>query len=170
MFDLHAAFWFAAFSPVYPKSVVDEWLEVYKQSREAGLLVLINFIVQCCGCKGQRSNRRPGDGCWWVGGVKVEKIILPFSAQVIIWTIDPGGVIYLCMFWNERGLKMSTVLNEGFFVNWFECEPSVFFSPGVVSREMLDSMQNAEIISKLTREFNEVWRHHCSLIVKICYN
>ncbi|KAM6952951.1 cohesin subunit SA-2 [Lycodopsis pacificus] len=58
-------------------TVVDEWLDSYKQSREAGLLVLINFIVQSCGCK------------------------------------------------------------------------------GVVSREMLDSMQNAEIIGTLTTEFNE---------------
>ncbi|XP_041847127.1 cohesin subunit SA-1 isoform X2 [Melanotaenia boesemani] len=58
-------------------TVVDEWLDSYKQSREAGLLVLINFIVQCCGCK------------------------------------------------------------------------------GVVSKKMLDSMQNAEIISTLTKEFNE---------------
>ncbi|XP_068596763.1 cohesin subunit SA-1-like [Brachionichthys hirsutus] len=33
-------------------AVVDEWLDVYKQSREAGLLVLINFIVVSCGCKG----------------------------------------------------------------------------------------------------------------------
>uniref|UniRef100_UPI0037E9BAFF cohesin subunit SA-1-like n=1 Tax=Semicossyphus pulcher TaxID=241346 RepID=UPI0037E9BAFF len=58
-------------------TVVDEWLDSYKQSREAGLLVLINFIVRSCGCK------------------------------------------------------------------------------GVVSREMLDSMQNAEIIGTLTKEFNE---------------
>ncbi|XP_049898198.1 cohesin subunit SA-2 isoform X2 [Epinephelus moara] len=58
-------------------TVVDEWLDSYKRSREAGLLVLINFIVQSCGCK------------------------------------------------------------------------------GVVSREMLNSMQNAEIISTLTKEFNE---------------
>nr|XP_040031243.1 cohesin subunit SA-1 isoform X1 [Gasterosteus aculeatus aculeatus]XP_040031244.1 cohesin subunit SA-1 isoform X1 [Gasterosteus aculeatus aculeatus] len=58
-------------------TVVDEWLDSYKQSREAGLLVLINFLVRSCGCK------------------------------------------------------------------------------GVVSREMLDSMQNAEIIGKLTKEFNE---------------
>ncbi|XP_032383518.1 cohesin subunit SA-2 isoform X1 [Etheostoma spectabile] len=58
-------------------TVVDEWLDNYKQSREEGLLVLINFIVQSCGCK------------------------------------------------------------------------------GVVSREMLDNMQNAEIISTLTKEFNE---------------
>ncbi|XP_053735252.1 cohesin subunit SA-1 isoform X2 [Synchiropus splendidus] len=33
-------------------TVVDEWLDIYKQSREDGLLVLINFIVQSCGCKG----------------------------------------------------------------------------------------------------------------------
>ncbi|KAJ8337818.1 hypothetical protein SKAU_G00367840 [Synaphobranchus kaupii] len=58
-------------------TVVDEWLDSYKQEKEAGLLELINFIVQCCGCK------------------------------------------------------------------------------GVVSREMFDSMQNAEIISILTKEFNE---------------
>ncbi|XP_041652997.1 cohesin subunit SA-1 [Cheilinus undulatus] len=58
-------------------TVVDEWLDSYKQSREAGLLVLINFIVRSCGCK------------------------------------------------------------------------------GVVSREMFDSMQNADIIRTLTKEFNE---------------
>ncbi|XP_029020593.1 cohesin subunit SA-1 isoform X1 [Betta splendens] len=58
-------------------TIVDEWLESYKRSREVGLLVLINFIVQSCGCK------------------------------------------------------------------------------GVVSREMIDSMQNADIIGTLTKEFNE---------------
>ncbi|KAJ8014700.1 hypothetical protein DPEC_G00018370 [Dallia pectoralis] len=58
-------------------AVVDEWLDSYKQDREAGILELINFVIQCCGCK------------------------------------------------------------------------------GVVSREMFDSMQNAEIISTLTKEFNE---------------
>uniref|UniRef100_A0A3Q3JZM3 STAG domain-containing protein n=1 Tax=Monopterus albus TaxID=43700 RepID=A0A3Q3JZM3_MONAL len=63
--------------PFIVKSVVDEWLDSYKRNREAGLLVLINFIVQSCGCK------------------------------------------------------------------------------GVVSQEMFDSMQNFEIISTLTKEFNE---------------
>lgn len=58
-------------------TVVDEWLDSYKRSREAGLLVLVNFIVQSCGCK------------------------------------------------------------------------------GVVSREMYDSMETADIISALTRNFNE---------------
>ncbi|CAL1612852.1 unnamed protein product [Knipowitschia caucasica] len=33
-------------------TVVDEWLDTYKQSRELGLLVLVNFLVQSCGCKG----------------------------------------------------------------------------------------------------------------------
>ncbi|XP_026186093.1 cohesin subunit SA-2 [Mastacembelus armatus] len=58
-------------------TVVDEWLDSYKQSQKTGLLVLINFIVHSCGCK------------------------------------------------------------------------------GVVSWEMMDDMQNAEIISTLTKEFNE---------------
>ncbi|XP_039871879.1 cohesin subunit SA-1 isoform X5 [Simochromis diagramma] len=62
---------------VSKQTVVDEWLDSYKRSQEAGLLVLINFIVQSCGCK------------------------------------------------------------------------------GVVTRKMFDSMQNAEIISTLTKEFNE---------------
>ncbi|XP_067879961.1 cohesin subunit SA-1-like isoform X2 [Heterodontus francisci] len=34
------------------QTLVDEWLEVYKLDREAGLLELLNFIIHCCGCKG----------------------------------------------------------------------------------------------------------------------
>ncbi|XP_073778483.1 cohesin subunit SA-3 isoform X2 [Danio rerio] len=58
-------------------TVIDDWLEEYQRDKEAGLLELINFVVQCSGCK------------------------------------------------------------------------------GVVSREMLSSLQNADIISHLTKEFNE---------------
>ncbi|XP_060757256.1 cohesin subunit SA-1 [Neoarius graeffei] len=58
-------------------TVVDDWLDVYKQDREEGLLELINFVVECSGCK------------------------------------------------------------------------------GFVTREMFDVMQNADIISHLTKEFNE---------------
>lgn len=46
--------------PVTLQTVVDEWLDSYKQDQEAGLLVLVNFIVQSCGCKGQGS--RDGEG------------------------------------------------------------------------------------------------------------
>ncbi|KAB5554165.1 hypothetical protein PHYPO_G00047050 [Pangasianodon hypophthalmus] len=58
-------------------TVVDDWLDDYKQNREEGFLELINFVVECCGCK------------------------------------------------------------------------------GIVTREMFDVMQNADIISHLTKEFNE---------------
>lgn len=35
------------------QTVVDDWLDVYKQDQAEGLLELINFIVECCGCKGK---------------------------------------------------------------------------------------------------------------------
>ncbi|XP_029436046.1 cohesin subunit SA-3 [Rhinatrema bivittatum] len=34
------------------QSLVDDWLESYKLDREEGLLELINFFLQSCGCKG----------------------------------------------------------------------------------------------------------------------
>ncbi|XP_043928399.1 cohesin subunit SA-2-like isoform X2 [Protopterus annectens] len=34
------------------QSVVDDWLEVYKQDRDAALLDLISFFIQCSGCQG----------------------------------------------------------------------------------------------------------------------
>ncbi|XP_060029377.1 cohesin subunit SA-3 [Erinaceus europaeus] len=34
------------------QSLVDEWLDSYKQDQDAGFLELINFFVQSCGCKG----------------------------------------------------------------------------------------------------------------------
>ncbi|ROL53580.1 Cohesin subunit SA-1 [Anabarilius grahami] len=92
-------------------TVIDDWLDEYRRDREAGLLELINFVVQCSGCK------------------------------------------------------------------------------GVVTREMLSSLQNADIISHLTKEFNEdsvsyplvspgsQWRHFregvcefVSLLVRGCRN
>uniref|UniRef100_A0A3P8UYB4 Cohesin subunit SA-1-like n=1 Tax=Cynoglossus semilaevis TaxID=244447 RepID=A0A3P8UYB4_CYNSE len=33
------------------QSVVDEWIESYKQDRDLALLDLINFFIQCSGCK-----------------------------------------------------------------------------------------------------------------------
>ncbi|XP_042626437.1 cohesin subunit SA-1 isoform X5 [Cyprinus carpio] len=33
-------------------TVIDDWLEEYRRDREAGILELINFVVQCSGCKG----------------------------------------------------------------------------------------------------------------------
>lgn len=38
-----------------PQSVVDEWIESYKQDRDLALLDLINFFIQCSGCKGETS-------------------------------------------------------------------------------------------------------------------
>ncbi|XP_068572420.1 cohesin subunit SA-2a isoform X2 [Cebidichthys violaceus] len=34
------------------QSVVDDWIEAYKQDRDHALLDLINFFIQCSGCKG----------------------------------------------------------------------------------------------------------------------
>ena len=35
------------------QSVVDEWIESYKQDRDLALLDLINFFIQFSGCKGE---------------------------------------------------------------------------------------------------------------------
>lgn len=69
LFELCAALSLVVLSPLNPKTVVDEWLCSYKQGREAGMLVLINFIVQSCGCKGQRLRWRPEDESWRIGWV-----------------------------------------------------------------------------------------------------
>ena len=35
--------------------VVDEWIDEYKKDREKAIVELIQFFVQCCGCKGKLS-------------------------------------------------------------------------------------------------------------------
>lgn len=82
--------------------MIDDWLDEYRRDREAGLLELINFVVQCSGCKGDVRHKRKR---------------------------------HRCVF-----LKLITL-----------CCVS-----GVVTREMFSSLQNADIISHLTKEFNEV--------------
>lgn len=34
------------------QSVVDDWIEAYQEDRDAALLDLINFYIQCSGCQG----------------------------------------------------------------------------------------------------------------------
>ncbi|PNJ12253.1 STAG3 isoform 5, partial [Pongo abelii] len=34
------------------QSLVDEWLDSYKQDQDTGFLELVNFFIQSCGCKG----------------------------------------------------------------------------------------------------------------------
>uniref|UniRef100_A0A8C0B3G2 Cohesin subunit SA n=1 Tax=Buteo japonicus TaxID=224669 RepID=A0A8C0B3G2_9AVES len=43
---------FFAFIFVSFQSVVDDWIESYKHDRDIALLDLINFFIQCSGCKG----------------------------------------------------------------------------------------------------------------------
>uniref|UniRef100_A0A8C8A968 Cohesin subunit SA n=1 Tax=Otus sunia TaxID=257818 RepID=A0A8C8A968_9STRI len=44
------------------QSVVDDWIESYKQDRDIALLDLINFFIQCSGCRGtERWKRDSGD-------------------------------------------------------------------------------------------------------------
>ena len=38
---------------VYFQVVVDDWIENYKQDRDTSLLELIQFFIQCSGCKGK---------------------------------------------------------------------------------------------------------------------
>ena len=34
------------------QAVVDDWIESYNSDKETGMVDLIQFFVQCCGCKG----------------------------------------------------------------------------------------------------------------------
>lgn len=38
---------------IFLQSVVDDWIESYKHDRDVALLDLINFFIQCSGCKGR---------------------------------------------------------------------------------------------------------------------
>lgn len=40
------------------QSVVDDWIESYKQDRDIALLDLINFFIQCSGCRVYKSSQR----------------------------------------------------------------------------------------------------------------
>ncbi|KAG9343526.1 hypothetical protein JZ751_013692 [Albula glossodonta] len=88
------------------QSVVDDWIESYKQDRDIALLDLINFFIQCSGCKGA------------VG-------------------IDPFGL-------TSPDLYTLTLTYVG-----------LRSITGTVRIEMFRNMQNAEIIRKMTEEFDE---------------
>lgn len=34
------------------QAVLDDWIETYNEDREGAMVDLVQFFVQCCGCKG----------------------------------------------------------------------------------------------------------------------
>ena len=34
------------------QAVLDDWIETYNEDREGAMVDLVQFVVQCCGCKG----------------------------------------------------------------------------------------------------------------------
>lgn len=101
--------------PVTLKTVVDEWLDTYKRSREVGLLVLINFIVRSCGCKGQRlKGRLGGGGC----GSKFNR--LSFQFQHRKWSaVNYWSPSMLTMQYLEAALILS--IDDSNISIFFEC-------------------------------------------------
>ena len=87
--------------------MVDDWIESYKQDRDIALLDLINFFIQCSGCKGTHD--------------------------------DPAVLCSIC----SHRVRVPSDL-------------SLVLPPGTVRIEMFRNMQNAEIIRKMTEEFDEV--------------
>ena len=94
---------------VHFKTVVDEWLDCYKRSRETGLLVLINFIVQSCGCKGQRSRWSPPDE-WW-GGSEFKR--LSFQFQLRRWSAVNYWSSSMVTMQRQRAVLMLRLLTTG---------------------------------------------------------
>lgn len=74
------------------QSVVDDWIEAYKNDRDVALLDLINFFIQCSGCKGMswRVSKWPQEFllcCHWVicftGAVSAEMFRQMQNSEII---------------------------------------------------------------------------------------
>lgn len=116
------------------QTVVDDWLDVYKQDREEGLLELINFVVECSGCKGKSCS------ITWPDASQQKSASTRIGIHVLL-------AIVRCIVKYE--VMESLIALK--LVCWLYC-----CAVGFVTREMFDVMQNADIISHLTKEFNEV--------------
>lgn len=116
------------------QTVVDDWLDVYKQDREEGLLELINFVVECSGCKGKSCS------VTWPDTSQQKSASTRIGIHVLL-------AIVRCIVKYE--VMESLIALK--LVCWLYC-----CAVGFVTREMFDVMQNADIISHLTKEFNEV--------------
>lgn len=111
------------------QSVVDDWIESYKHDRDVALLDLINFFIQCSGCKGM--------------------CVLAWLILLHVWPLKGiaeenvnFGALFLLSCSPLQFNKLSSV--------------SFLCLSGVVSGEMFRNMQNSEIIRRMTEEFDEV--------------
>lgn len=86
------------------QSVVDDWIESYKQDRDIALLDLINFFIQCSGCRGTEH------------GNKLYRINLTYKCVLMQMLVKMGktlGLVFLvCMVCIE--------ILSAFRITWFK--------------------------------------------------
>lgn len=91
------------------QTVVDDWLETYKQDRETGFLELVNFIIRSCGCRGVGGSPLGAltPLCCWRG--------LPPRLGTPISPLAPlAGVVTLKMFRHLQNSEIIQQLTEKF--------------------------------------------------------
>lgn len=129
------------------QSVVDDWIESYKQDRDMALLDLINFFIQCSGCKGNCYD------CDFENTLGLH-ILSKYSVFIL------GRPTTFYNLWEDY-------LNG--MIGFFDIHIAALVIAGTVRIEMFRNMQNAEIIRKMTEEFDEVCCHLKHLVVTLVF-
>ncbi|XP_076602626.1 cohesin subunit SA-2 [Chaetodon auriga] len=150
------------------QAVIDDWVEAYVTDRDASLLDLISFFIQCSGCKGvvtaemchskedSEVMSQMVEQVDEVAGLQYKKFLAFPWILTVTWPMDTDSVEY-------------PLIQSGPYGRWFHSEFCDFVSVLVAQCQhsvIFDSYLMSTLISLLTELSNSyvrAFRHTCTL-------
>ncbi|XP_028992474.1 cohesin subunit SA-2 [Betta splendens] len=158
------------------QAVIDDWIEAYVRNRDAALLDLVSFFIQCSGCKGvvtaEMCQGKQGRDVMnkmveeldEVAGLQYKRFLAFPWILTVTWPMDTDNVEY-------------PLIQSGPYGRWFHSEFCDFVSVLVAQCQhsvVFDSyLMNAliSLLTELSDSYIRAFRHTCTLAaVKLLSN
>ncbi|XP_077392546.1 cohesin subunit SA-2 isoform X2 [Festucalex cinctus] len=158
--------------PSAMRVVIDGWAEAYAADRDASLLDLINFFIQCCGCKGvvtaemcqTRSDSEAMDKMVdelvedldEIAGLQYKKFLAFPWILTVTWPTDADSMEYPLIQPGPYGRWFHSELCEFMSVLVCQCQHSLIFDSYLINTLV-------SLLSELSDSHLRAFRHTCTL-------
>ncbi|XP_054887525.1 cohesin subunit SA-2 [Poeciliopsis prolifica] len=150
------------------QAVIDDWIEAYVTDRDASLLDLISFFIQCCGCKGavtaemcqskedKHVKNKMVEELDEVVGLQYKRFLAFPWILTVTWPMDADSAEYPLVQSGPSGRWFHSEFCDFVSVLVAQCQHSVLFDSYLMNSLI-------SLLTELSNSYVRAFRHTCTL-------
>uniref|UniRef100_A0A3B5MM76 Cohesin subunit SA n=1 Tax=Xiphophorus couchianus TaxID=32473 RepID=A0A3B5MM76_9TELE len=150
------------------QAVIDDWIEAYVTDRDASLLDLISFFIQCCGCKGavtaemcqskedKQVKSKMVEELDEAVGLQYKRFLAFPWILTVTWPMDADSAEYPLVQSGPSGRWFHSEFCDFVSVLVAQCQHSVLFDSYLMNSVI-------SLLTELSNSYVRAFRHTCTL-------